>query len=342
MAPPPQHAESYFRPGDLVQVRSAEEIVSTLDQDGALGGIPFMPEMAALCGQQFRVAKRAHKTCEHGMHRIPSGDVVHLAGVRCDGSAHGGCQYQCLIFWKEAWLKRAVSDAVIGGASDCSPGDKLSSLKTSDDDSSGRLRYRCQATEISRFSVPLRLRETSQFLQDLRSGNVGLRELRITVASAYDYICWLVYRFIHRKALREKKRMPTGGVHFKPDDLVRVKSRKEIFQTVDYIRTTRGLELSVDMLRFCGREFRVAEPVQRIIDVDTGYLKELKNECIVLEGVSCGGAFMMCPHNYYHFWRADWLEMRSAVRKEDSAPASASSEQDESVGDQEHDSLSCR
>jgi hypothetical protein len=33
-------------------------------------------------------------------------NAVHLVGVRCDGSAHGGCQAGCLIFWKDAWLRR--------------------------------------------------------------------------------------------------------------------------------------------------------------------------------------------------------------------------------------------
>ena len=37
---------------------------------------------------------------------------VHLEGVRCDGEGHRGCQAGCLIFWKEAWLKRVDSDLV--------------------------------------------------------------------------------------------------------------------------------------------------------------------------------------------------------------------------------------
>ena len=39
-------------------------------------------------------------------------DSVHLEGVRCDGSGHDGCEACCLIFWKEAWLKRAENDVV--------------------------------------------------------------------------------------------------------------------------------------------------------------------------------------------------------------------------------------
>src|SRR5712664_2573618 len=93
--------------GDWVEVRSKEEILSSLDQDGNLEGMPFMPEMLKYCGRRFRVYKRAHKTCDYskGMvsRRVPS--AVHLEGLRCTGEAHGECQAACLLFWKEAWLK---------------------------------------------------------------------------------------------------------------------------------------------------------------------------------------------------------------------------------------------
>ena len=36
-----------LRKGDLVEVRSEEEILRTLDADGKLDGLPFMPEMLA-------------------------------------------------------------------------------------------------------------------------------------------------------------------------------------------------------------------------------------------------------------------------------------------------------
>src|ERR1041384_6794496 len=50
-------------PGDVVEVRSAGEILSTLDADGTLDKLPFMPEMLAFCGRQFRVTAQAFKTC---------------------------------------------------------------------------------------------------------------------------------------------------------------------------------------------------------------------------------------------------------------------------------------
>jgi hypothetical protein len=50
--------------GELVEVRSEPEILATLDAEGRLDGLPFMPEMLQYCGQRFRVFKSAHKTCD--------------------------------------------------------------------------------------------------------------------------------------------------------------------------------------------------------------------------------------------------------------------------------------
>ena len=53
-----------LRVGEVVEVRNEAEILSTLDRDGRLDGLPFMPEMLQFCGQRFRVYKSAHKTCD--------------------------------------------------------------------------------------------------------------------------------------------------------------------------------------------------------------------------------------------------------------------------------------
>src|SRR5689334_1211464 len=99
--------------GDRVQVRSAEEILATLDERGELEALPFMPEMLKFCGQTITVEKVAHKACDTiermGMRKMEN--AVHLADSRCDGSAHGACENACLLYWKEEWLKPA--DAAI-------------------------------------------------------------------------------------------------------------------------------------------------------------------------------------------------------------------------------------
>jgi hypothetical protein len=55
--------QTKFFPGDLVEVRPLNEILATLDGTGTLEKLPFMPEMTALAGRQFRVTSRAFKTC---------------------------------------------------------------------------------------------------------------------------------------------------------------------------------------------------------------------------------------------------------------------------------------
>src|SRR5262245_3067619 len=96
-----------LRAGEWVEVRSKEEILCTLDRKGQLDGLPFMPNMFTYCGKHLRVYKRAHKTCDtvFPVRGRRMRNTVHLE-TRCDGEPYGGCQATCLIFWKEAWLKR--------------------------------------------------------------------------------------------------------------------------------------------------------------------------------------------------------------------------------------------
>ena len=52
------------RAGDWVEVLSKEEILGTLDKNGRLDELPFMPQMFKYCGQRFRIYKSAYKTCD--------------------------------------------------------------------------------------------------------------------------------------------------------------------------------------------------------------------------------------------------------------------------------------
>ena len=102
-----------LKPGDVVEVRSAAEILETLDTDGALNGMPFMPEMTRFAGKRFTVDRRAEKICDTVSGEPPNSrrlrDSVLLEDLRCDGSGHDGCQAGCRIYWKEAWLRRVDS-----------------------------------------------------------------------------------------------------------------------------------------------------------------------------------------------------------------------------------------
>src|SRR3977135_4355700 len=108
-------------PGDLVEVRSPNEILHSLDVEGTLDHLPFMPEMIEFCGKRFKVSKRVVKICTSGsgstMRRFRADDVVFLEGLRCSGADHDDCPKACMIFWRDAWLRK-VEDGQVQSAVD--------------------------------------------------------------------------------------------------------------------------------------------------------------------------------------------------------------------------------
>ena len=51
--------------GDWVEVRSKEEILRTLDKNGRLEDMPFMPQMFEYCGKRFRVLQASAQNLRH-------------------------------------------------------------------------------------------------------------------------------------------------------------------------------------------------------------------------------------------------------------------------------------
>jgi hypothetical protein len=167
-----------LRPGDVVEVRSAAEILATLDSNGALDGTPFMPEMVAQLGRRYTVSRRVDKICDtvsgSGSRRTSS--TLYLEDLRCDGSGHDGCQAACKIYWKDAWLRRVDdhSKAV-------DPGDAgMAELKRLAQAGTRTVRelkgeqveaWRCQATDALKFSEPLKTINLAQYWRELRNGN---------------------------------------------------------------------------------------------------------------------------------------------------------------------------
>jgi hypothetical protein len=319
-----------LRVGELVEVRSQDEILVSLDDNGELDALPFMPEMLQYCDKRFTVYKVAHKLCDTmtatGMRRMR--DAVHLAGVRCDGQAHGGCQTECLIYWKEAWLRRVERAASGEGAR--APDLTRARLTVADlhnrsrkpGSSNGEELFSCQATELLR-AAPERLpfRHFGQYAWDLRSGNVGaFAVLRAFLAGLFNRMQGVSKRILPRRLwFREGLRWgfvkgsltktPTGHTDLRPGELVRIKSKAEIMATLSKDGLNRGLGFEEEMARHCGREARVLRRVDRCIDESTGRLLQMKNPCIVLEDVVCEGAYAAnCPRSIYAFWREIWLE----------------------------------
>ena len=149
----PNPARSILIRNQLIEVRTADEIAATLDADGKTDGLPFMPEMIALCGQRFRVYRRAEKTCVEGHGLRAMHNTVLLQDVYCDGGAHDGCQRKCRIFWKEGWLKPVDGHSAAPGVG--------KAISKPDADLERRLKVRqdgcyvCQSTELPSATINL-------------------------------------------------------------------------------------------------------------------------------------------------------------------------------------------
>jgi hypothetical protein len=317
-------SEGELRSGDVVEVRGAEEIAATLDADGRLEGLPFMAEMARLAGRRFVVSKRADKVCDTigwgGSRKVP--DAVFLEDLRCDGSAHGGCQAECRIYWKERWLKRlppGTPTAAPAPASEPPPEllHRLDAGATATVSLEGKPTrvHRCQATEMVRASEALRTFDPRPYLRELQNGDWGLGAFARVMARA----AWM--QPLEKLGFLPKVHVPGSRIAgapaeprlgLAPGDWVRVKSREEIAATLTEKGKNRGLWFDREMLAFCGKTYQVRRRVERIVDEVTGRMLELRNDCITLDGVYCNGerspSRWLCTRGIFSYWRECWLE----------------------------------
>jgi hypothetical protein len=312
-------------PGELVRVRSASQIFSTLDDRGMLDGLPFMPEMLKYCGRTLPVTQRADKTCAGDGVVRRMHDTVHLQSVRCDGSAHDGCQAACLMFWKEAWLERVQNGGApappgLDEAEESFVADTLLPA-TKENAEAGAPLYRCQATEIPTASELLRFREADQYVKDVRNWSLP-KILRGLVIELFN-----LWQAFSKKRLPEallirggnpypfvigtldKGETPARKLDLRPGDLVRIKSKEEIVATLDKTNHNRGLSFDGEMVKYCGRTARVQARVNHLIEESTGEMLDIKSDCIILEGVVCAADYhRFCSRAIYPYWREIWLE----------------------------------
>jgi len=104
-------------------------------------------------------------------------------------------------------------------------------------------------------------------------------------------------------------RTPTEVLKLQPGELVEIKSKEEIFRTLDKNNKNRGLLFDVEMVRYCGQRARVLKRVDHIIDEKTGKTMRFSNPCIVLEDVFCRSEYWggHCPRSIQIYWREIWL-----------------------------------
>jgi len=294
--------------GDIVTIRSLEEIRATLDESGCREGLPFMAEMARFCDQQALVFRCVDKIYDYGrtkrLRRLKR--AVLLTGLRCDGSAHGGCQASCYLLWKEAWLRPAGKDR--------SAREQCSGLASSPwhEGTASTSRYTCQYTQLAAASTPMTKWDVRQDLRPFFAGNVTAGAFCVAILTR-------LFNALQGSRVRggtgypswdpgtgKSVRSSTQGLA--PGDTVQVLAMKDIAATLNAQGRNRGLWFDRDMVRHCGRRFIVSRRVERIIDDATGQMAELKTASVVLEGAEATGEFLrFCAQHEYPLWREAWL-----------------------------------
>jgi hypothetical protein len=346
-----------YKVDDWVEVLGVDEILATLDSDGCLDGMPFMPEMTQFCGHRFQVYKSAHKGCDT-VFPVRSrwfDDAVHLR-TRCDGHGHAGCQARCLLYWKGAWLKRvdgpaptAQANSAAAAAAHASPTEAPLQARMD----LARLResavaryeqgvpvFRCQATQLPCAGREVKWWDVRQYWADYTSGNVGLWTIFQGAAfAAFQNVCALIpgarrplrrlydsFRWVWRGAKypRSTGTIPVGAptpttcLNLQPGETVRVKSHDEILETISVASKNRGMWWDAECVPYCGGTYKVLARVDKIIEDKHGRMVQMKNPCIILDGVVCKGRYsdhrMFCPRELYPYWREIWLERVEAPK----------------------------
>ena len=288
----------------------AREIAETLDAEGELQGLPFMPEMLQFCGQRMRVVRRAEKTCieypggGYKIREFLNNDAMVLEGTRCSGQDHDGCQRACTIFWKKAWLRKLEDPEVASPVTSSGKEELRAKLKTK----ASPTRYICQSTELAKATQAMtRGRILSKCIDEIRSGSRGILEMTSLVVAPM----WRkATRKIPRKQLAGNlKRTPVGNLALQPGEWVTIRPASEIAETLDNRGRNRGLSCDYGMSSHSGEKFRVRHRLDRMISEPTGEMRKVE-ATVVLEGLNCTCANVVggCPRQDFIYWREIWLK----------------------------------
>ena len=100
--------DTSLKAGDLVRVRTKEEIQKTLNLLGELKGCGFMKEMWPYCATTQRILKPVNRFLDERDYQIKkTKGIFLLEGVMCEGTEFfGPCDRACFFFWREEWLEK--------------------------------------------------------------------------------------------------------------------------------------------------------------------------------------------------------------------------------------------
>jgi hypothetical protein len=122
----PPRLDLDLKPGELVRVKSYEQILETLDSRALNRGLSFDAELVPYCGKVFRVRTRVERFIDEktGKMRKMKTPAVILDGAYCQ-SVYSGARMFCprgvFLWWREIWLER-VSESRVAQSGQIWPG----------------------------------------------------------------------------------------------------------------------------------------------------------------------------------------------------------------------------
>lgn len=293
--------------GEVVRVKSYNEICATLGEDGALEGLPFQTEMQKYCGHIFKVLRPVKKliieNTNAGLRGIAN--AVILDGVVCDGAAHGGCSRSCFFLWKEAWLARAGCQKKYGfwvdnrSTIEAEKSIQTFSLKASSCQSISLIRA---TNRISRWSL-------RPHIWDMQDEKLQLSAIIFRIVVSLSRHARRLFRIQPPPGSTSPQgRTPTANFDLQAGDVVEVKKLGEITVTLDASGRNRGLAFTKEMRKFCGSRLTVLRNVNQIIIEGTGEVRRISHTVILKDGICDGSAHYSCRRNCYLLWRKVWLK----------------------------------
>jgi hypothetical protein len=106
-----------LQPGELVRVKSHEEILKTVDSANRNRGMYWDAELVPYCGKQYRVLKRVTKLIDEKTAKMVEmkNPCIILDTVVCQ-ARYSSCRMLCpksmYPYWREIWLERVEADEV--------------------------------------------------------------------------------------------------------------------------------------------------------------------------------------------------------------------------------------
>lgn len=100
-----------LQPGEMVRVKSYDEILATLNTEGKNRGLVFDAEMVPYCGKVFRVKARVTTFIDEKTRKLitVNSSCIVLENVICQ-SRYSNCKMLCprsiYSWWREIWLER--------------------------------------------------------------------------------------------------------------------------------------------------------------------------------------------------------------------------------------------